>query len=719
MDDQLRVALNNLRPSDWDRFQDFASAFLLSDFPSLRPIGGTNDKGRDAVLFAPDPDQPAKVVFQYSLVEDWRGKVRGTLKRLQEKSIPCAVLIYATSRDIGSQSDALESELRNEGIALSIRDREWWVVRAGRDQQTRHAAKQLKDQVLGRILGRTRDDPGDGDLTLRQVETGLFYLELQLRDADNDRDLTRVAFEAFVLASLVGTDATDRKTEADIVADVAAEFPTEQAERVRGLTVAALRRLKSARRVTVSLTESTYALHYTERQRLETLAAQRITEGEALDRDLAEHLSVAAETLDYPEAGLETHLLVNVLRRLFEEIALEYGNAFAEAVLQDSVDIPRTDVYDVVERMLINDARTLSMLKMKQIDTFNLLAEAATQTLLSPSAAVVPYFHSLSEAYTVRAFLRATPDVQEAVDKLFSGGELVLDTTVVLPVFVETLLPETQQQYTNLLRNARSSGTRLLCTQGVFNEAATHLRRSLRCTELGTKWVGAVPMVLDRWRALHSGDGDFRQFVSDFLGSDPEADVEDFLTHTLGIERAGFTEEVEEVFDLTTRSRLTELWRERKSSRPDVDLDVLLRHDVEMYLGVLARRNRQPATVAGFETWWVTLETSALALSRLMREEGITLKSGPVMHPNYLSHLLAIGPARRQLTRDQRTRLPFLITEAASPWGIPELQEVATKVRQEYKDRPEYFKRRKLRERMNELKAGRSPLAEGEIAFFG
>jgi hypothetical protein len=114
MDDQLRVALDNIRSSDWDLFQDFPNAFLSSDFPGLRPIGGTNDKGRDAVLFEPDPQRKAQVILQYSLVKDWSGKITKTLARLTEKKIPCSVLVYATSREIGPASDEIEAELASK-----------------------------------------------------------------------------------------------------------------------------------------------------------------------------------------------------------------------------------------------------------------------------------------------------------------------------------------------------------------------------------------------------------------------------------------------------------------------------------------------------------------------------------------------------------------------------------------------------------------------------
>ncbi len=525
-----------------------------------------------------------------------------------------------------------------------------------------------------------------------------------------------MSFEAFALASLRNTGPDNRKALQEVLDDVAQEFATHERERVDQLTKAALRRLRDNRRITVSVSEATYALHHTERERLAVLATQSTLDAEALDLDLTDHLGQAAEALDYPEAKLNKPLMSAVLRRVFEEIAIEYGNAFAEAVRRDSVDIPRTDVYDIVERLLINDARTLSRLEIKQLDSFNLLAEAATQTLLSPAPKVARYLHDLSEVYTVRAFLRQAPDVQRVVDKLFSRGELVLDTTVVLPVFVETLLPEAQQIYTNLLKGAKSAGMSLSCTAGVFNEAATHLKNSLLSHRLGARWEGPIPMVLDRWRSLRPHD-DVRAFIEGFLGEEPERDVEDFLRHTLGIERRDFNVDVERDFDLRTRSRLTELWRERKRAPSNVDVDLLLRHDVEMYLGVLTARKKQSSSVIGHEAWWVTLETNALALRRLAQEENIHLGSDPVMHPNFLSHLLAIGPARRKLTRDERSHLPILVTMQASPWGMPELSEVASEIRAEYAGRPEYFLRRKLRERINVLKSGRGALTEGEITF--
>jgi hypothetical protein len=414
--------------------------------------------------------------------------------------------------------------------------------------------------------------------------------------------------------------------------------------------------------------------------------------------------------------GLNKELLAKTLVRVLGLLASDYGNSFATAVTRNSIDVPRINLYDTVERLLINDHQTLSQLKIKQLDTFNLLTEAASRTLLSPAPRVAVYLHDLAEAYTIQAFLRETADVEKVVEKLFSRGKLVLDTTVLLPIFVEIDLPEQHQVFTNLLRTASHAGMRLTCTSGVVNEIVTHLQNSRLASRIGDRWNGPLPMVYDQWR-ISNQNGSFQQFVDDFIGDDPETDIEDFLDTYLGIELEDLNPAVA-TFDEVVIARVTELWRPRKKVAPHVDLDLLLRHDVEMYLGVLGLREDQRASVFGHEAWWVTLDASSSRIRRDAKEEGINLVSDPVMHPNFLSRLLALGPSRRKLTTEERSSLPLLVDAQASPWSMPDVGAVAAEIRSEYAGRPEYFLRRKLRERMNRIKTGRDALTEGEATFY-
>src|SRR5205823_649046 len=65
--------------------------------------------------------------------------------------------------------------------------------------------------------------------------------------------------------------------------------------------------------------------------------------------------------------------------------------------------------------------------------------ECVDSILRRPGAILDDYLVQLSNAYTLLAFLRQTPDVQRALDHMVEGGRIVLDATVVLPMLGETL----------------------------------------------------------------------------------------------------------------------------------------------------------------------------------------------------------------------------------------------------------------------------------------
>jgi len=81
--ERLEFALERLKPSDWERFERFASSFLSVDYPDIRTMASlTGDGGRDAELFSPDGDP--SVVLQYSVSKDWKNKIAKTAKRLKK-----------------------------------------------------------------------------------------------------------------------------------------------------------------------------------------------------------------------------------------------------------------------------------------------------------------------------------------------------------------------------------------------------------------------------------------------------------------------------------------------------------------------------------------------------------------------------------------------------------------------------------------------------------
>jgi hypothetical protein len=83
---RLQFALTHVQSSHWSVFEQLASAFAAVDFPALRVLAGVGDEGRDAVLQDAAADS---VIIQYSIAEDWKRKIRETVKRLDETGHKC------------------------------------------------------------------------------------------------------------------------------------------------------------------------------------------------------------------------------------------------------------------------------------------------------------------------------------------------------------------------------------------------------------------------------------------------------------------------------------------------------------------------------------------------------------------------------------------------------------------------------------------------------
>ena len=106
--ERLKLALERIGSSDGDLWEEFSNAFLASEFPQLRPVGGMHDKGRDAFLYEA-ADEPG-VFLQYSVQEDFRTKVRCTVLDLRANRFELRQLSYCSPQEIIKEADELTGE---------------------------------------------------------------------------------------------------------------------------------------------------------------------------------------------------------------------------------------------------------------------------------------------------------------------------------------------------------------------------------------------------------------------------------------------------------------------------------------------------------------------------------------------------------------------------------------------------------------------------------
>ena len=195
--ERLGVALDQIKPTDGALWEVFASSFLASEFPQLRPVGGIHDEGRDAFIY--EPDGEPGIYIQHSTQETFEIKIRDTLKNLKKHGFEPKQLIYCSSRDIIKNSDDIKRELRLKGVGLDIRDRNYFVMfrnqSAGRVAASEDLAKRLVDPLL---TGATATANIPHALTEKEEKTAIAYFQISILDRASDKSIAKLCYETLV-----------------------------------------------------------------------------------------------------------------------------------------------------------------------------------------------------------------------------------------------------------------------------------------------------------------------------------------------------------------------------------------------------------------------------------------------------------------------------------------------------------------------------------------
>jgi hypothetical protein len=482
---RLKLALEKLESGDWARFERFASDFLAGEYPNLRTVARpSGDRGRDAELFSPTGQ--ARVVLQYSVSGNWDAKIKTTLKRISETIPDAQILVYVTNQQLGARCDDLRLLARNEhGVFLDAHDRDWFLERIHRNDQTLAAAGALAADVVDPFLAsRGIIDQQTRPLTEYERRSAIVFLQLQWEDETREKGLTKICFEALVRSVLRGTSNDSRMTRVDIQNRVAGLLPDHESERIHQLTDNALLSLKKHKLLTFWGKEDSFCLSHDEKERVE----KRVAEVEAAALRTAKEFERAffvhrlATGLDEERAGqLGRHAAA-----LVEKLLLQQGEEFAQAVVKEKMpEVPASSVRQVASRYLAEHAVGASA------DEIEMLNDVVVSVLRSPEPSTQHWLRSVSDTYTLFSFLIQAPDVQRVARRIFSHGVLFVDTTVLLPALLEQLDAPGQRIVTKLLSAAVGAGIELRATPGVVEELDRHFGRSLAyCHCRGQDWHG-------------------------------------------------------------------------------------------------------------------------------------------------------------------------------------------------------------------------------------
>ena len=691
--ERFEMALSRVTHADWNRFERLASAFLASEYPSLRTMAAASgDGGRDSELFTDDGEPTT--AMQYSVTTKWSEKINQTAFRLNSTFPNISTLVYVTNQDIGASADAIRKTFRGLGKFLDIRDRSWFLDRANTDRNREEAAESLAhalvDPLLSSSVINSRFVAG---LDTEEAKVALLFLEMQVQDTNRSLGLTKASYDTLTLAALRDTNTARRMTREAIYARVQGFLPTHSPDQIRMKVDASLRRL-AQKSIRHRKDADEYHLLEDEIKR----AASSVARLDALRREFeSDLLSVLATAKDV--VVTDERKFVDAARRVLEEYFFLKGDDFAQAAIQSTPHkINDTQLKDIA---LGISRKNIGILGRPPLEVLLSVIQILIST---PSPATSSYLRLLLESYTLFAFMAATPDVQKATRSMFGSGVIWLDTSVLLPVLAETTMAEGQRPFTEMFKQCRRAGLQLNVSMGVLEEIERHINKCKSYISL-PQWEGPVPFLFSEFAIAGGLKSRFRGWIEEFVGPyDPIEDISSYLRHKhdISLEDPKAHDDVSpELADEIRR-----IWQDvhvHRRGTADTQLSLrLAEHDIEVYLHILSSRiNQHGRAPLGYSDWWLTLDSMA---RRIIDKVDTALRPainiGPTLSIDYLIRYLAFGPRRDRVDVTGADLAKIYADVIIEP--IPdELMNLVTELREQHADLSENVVQRRIRDTLN------------------
>lgn len=706
----FELALDKTRPSDWEYFEELSSGFLASEFTSLRTMASpSGDGGRDSELFSSDGN--TYVAVQYSVSEKFDAKVMKTIKRLEEGFGQIRVLIYCTNQQIGAKGDVLKQKCLNKGVSLDIRDKSWFLERYELDDNKYNCASRLVDVIARPLLeSEAIIEKSRPALTSMESKAALTYLGMQWEDEKTDKGLTKIAFESLVRAALRNTNSDNRMARIDVHKKVLTFLPSSEPDEIKKYVDSALNRL-SKKVIRHWTKEDEFCLTHEEVCRIQDRVAETECEEIEFFNEIRRLVVNEREDSDHiSDENIEE--ISNRILRIIDKYLIKSGESFATSVVSGEICLnDQNTVKNCIFTELSEHPTNSQYLVYFPDIALNVIARLLSSDLL----AVKTHLKKISDTYTLYSFLQQTPDVQKVTKKIFGHGKIWLDTTIVLPLLVETFYREEKdKKYTKIASSLIKNGVELCVTDGVIREVLHHINIATVCSRRNiNQWNGRVPFLYYHYVEQGYEPSKFASSTEVFHGLyRAEDDIEEYLKHHFNISVECLVDALDLV-DKETRFRIEALWSEahrgRRNENGNGEFDeaiteALIKHDVESYVGVIGMRRNEQSSELGYKHWWLTIDSLAWKIRNKIEKEFDKPPSSPLMSLDFLANTLSFGPLRSSFSRGQEQLLPLFFEADASEYMPRELIEIANRVREENEGQPEHVIRRKVRDTCDRMK---------------
>lgn len=465
----IRISLDQTNGSD---FEEFAKKFLAVTLGSqFVPLGGQRDGGADGFIeenLYEYPNQTSKFI-QISIEQDYKRKIRRTIKRLREFGREPSQLIYMTNQII-TTIDRVEEDLEAElGVIIRVRDGQYIITNLPTDRNIiaayydhlHHYTEFLRGVGRGTILARSThvSDP--------HVYT---YLVSVLERETSGSSFIDGVVDAMILFALEGTDPNKdiMMSESEIRSTIVAKLPASEAiliDRLRSRLEAIS--AKENRRIRWHKKEDKWVLPYEERENLERASLEDATLYLRVRQELSEQFFL----ID-PTSGVDPKRLAELTLQTIQLAFEEDGLRFSRFLTDQDPEYSAPFVSDALRSVLDKNSLT-GDLRSQAADMMN----RALRSLFYASTHLQrTLLKRISHAYSIIFSLKGEPRVLKYFEESLSQTWLYVGADVLITALSERYLQPEDQHTRNLLKSASITGATLILTEPVLEEILHHVK---------------------------------------------------------------------------------------------------------------------------------------------------------------------------------------------------------------------------------------------------
>lgn len=457
--DIVEIALDYL--TDFVEFEKIASEIMRDEgYTNIKPLGGVADKGRDAISESFHVSEGRSItVFQYTLEENIRGKVKDTVKKLNDYNIEFNELVIVVPHQLTTKrQDQMKRDIRREyDINLNIFERKTIVNRlADYDNGIFHRHfPDIEKQIIELKDKRPILTSSDAEA----LETAMIRSSLAFSLNKESPRVRSTIFDSLtlsVLSTSIENDITISDFYKKFNESIGIELQPSQVE-------ASLRRLISGGMVNwqgekVILTKFA-------KQSLSAVTIKSNESTNSLVNDVIDQItSIVVEKLSVHEQDTIKQNTRNVLIKLFRLFGMEIANQ----VLGEANTAP---VYlDASEDLIKTASENLN----QQIG--ELLIYVLSEILRKPTEEQADILASWTLAYLGVQIMNLDPNLRELQSMRFANKIFILDTDIILRCIV-TECP-LSGVYLSLVNSLSRLGCRIIIPTSCINECAKHAKIS-------------------------------------------------------------------------------------------------------------------------------------------------------------------------------------------------------------------------------------------------